>query len=255
MAGLQTFVFEHILEAGAKNCVSTRLGGVSAGVYEAMNLGRNLGDDPANVQCNYEILCNAMGFDVEQLAFSHQTHTTNIRAVDALPTNFMDVDGLVADKAGIVLTTYFADCVPLFFYDPVKRAIGNAHAGWRGCADDMAGKMVAKMVQLYGCRPANILAGIGPSISAKFFEVDKDVADKFKFSLPFADKFVYNSGDVYGKYHIDLWQICRESLILAGLHPENVEIAGLCTYENRDLFFSHRRDGLPRGSMVGMISL
>ncbi|MCL2620905.1 MAG: peptidoglycan editing factor PgeF [Defluviitaleaceae bacterium] len=251
---LEIFSFQHILAAGATNCVSTRKGGVSTGVYESMNLGRNSGDDPTNIQRNYEILREGL-FDTGRLVFSQQTHSTNIVAVYSDTGELTDVDGLVTDVEGIVLTTYFADCVPLFFYDPICGVIGNAHAGWRGCAENMAGKMVDKMVEHYCCKPSNILAGIGPSISAKHFEVDADVADKFKNTLPFSEEFVYNSQDVHGKFHIDLWKICRESLILAGLRPENIEIAGLCTYENRDLFFSHRRDGLPRGSMVGMISL
>ena len=252
---LQIFAFEHILAAGAVNCVSTRKGGVSTGVYQSMNLWHTYGDDPANVDENFRIICHALGFDMDKRVFSQQTHGTNIVAVDSDTEILTNVDGLLTNVEGIVLTTYFADCVPLFFYDPFNKVIGNAHAGWRGCAENMAGKMVDKMVEWYGCQPSNILAGIGPSISVKHFQVDQDVADKFKIALPFSEKFVYNSQDVHGKFFVDLWQICQESLVLAGLRPENIEIAGLCTYENKDLFFSHRRDGLPRGSMVGMISL
>ncbi|MCL2234868.1 MAG: peptidoglycan editing factor PgeF [Defluviitaleaceae bacterium] len=252
---LQIFAFERILIAGATNCISTRKGGVSPGVFESMNLSGKTGDDPENIRQNYNILCDAMGFKLRSLVFSQQTHGTNIAIVDENTGELKDVDGLITNCKDVVLTTYFADCVPLFFYDPVKQVIGNAHAGWRGCANNMAGKMVEAMVSRFGCDPADTLAGIGPSISVKNFQVDADVADNFKNTLPFSSRFVYNSEGAGSKFHIDLWQICRESLILAGLKPENIETIGLCTYENSELFFSHRRDGLARGSMAGMISL
>jgi YfiH family protein len=255
--GIKYFVFENLSRAGVRHAFSTRVGGVSSGVYASLNLGLKSGDDMAALRENYRLICDALGFDVDGIVLSSQTHSTNICAFGApggLKPAREDVDGLMTNVPGLVLATYYADCVPLFFYDPRARVVANSHAGWRGCAQNMAGKTIFAMQKQYNCRPADILAGIGPSISVKNFEVGKEVADIFKKELPFSDKFIYNSISV-NKYYVDLWEICRESLLEAGVKPENIEIAGLCTYERADLFYSHRRDGIPRGNMAGMISL
>ena len=249
---MDVFRFKNIV---ATHCVSTRVGGVSSGVYATMNLGAHLGDTPENVAENFKILRDGVFGGNGKIVRTHQTHGTNIALVDENTGVLDDVDGLITNVPGLILTTYFADCVPLLFYDPVAGAIGNAHAGWRGCAENMAEKMVNAMTNHFGSKPCNILVGIGPSISAVHFQVGQDVVEKFKNTLPFSSDFVYNSPEHKNKFYIDLWQICCQALILAGISPENIEVAGLCTFENKDLFFSHRRDGLARGSMVGMICL
>jgi len=266
--GLKYFAFENLMTAGVRHCFSTRVGGVSEGVYASLNLGFNSGDDAEAVRENFRRLCDAVGFDVNNIVMTKQVHGVNIRAVESerkvapeaagwglFPSSPVEVDGLMTNKPDITLATYYADCVPLLFFDPVRRVIANAHAGWRGCAQNMAGTAINAMTTRYNCDPVDILAGIGPSISAENFEVDEDVVASFKKTLPFSDVFIYNSKMEKNKFHVDLWGICRESLILAGLKSENVEIAGLCTHALPELFYSHRRDGLPRGNMVAMIAL
>ncbi|MCL2350097.1 MAG: peptidoglycan editing factor PgeF [Defluviitaleaceae bacterium] len=255
--GLKYFVFENLTAAGVRHCFSSRIGGVSGGVYSSLNLGLNNGDDAAAVRENFERICGAACFDINNVIVSNQKHGIIVEKIDVAFGEMRqladEADGLMTDKPNIVLTTYYADCVPLLFYDKNSGAVANAHAGWRGCADDMAGAAVAAMVKEYATCAKDLLVGIGPSICKGCFEVDKDVADKFKKQLPFSDKFVYNSIDKQNKYHVDLWQVCRGSLLAAGVLQENIEIAGLCTYELDELFFSHRRDGMPRGNMIGMI--
>ena len=253
--GVKYFVFDNLSGHGVKHCFSTRVGGVSGGVYSSLNLGFDKGDDDANVKENYARLCGAVGLEASNIVTSHQTHDTRVEAVTQAGVKYEGVDGLMTDKTGIVLVTFYADCVPLLFYDPVKRVAANAHAGWKGVAADMAGRTVAAMTSHYGSDPNDILAGIGPCISTKNFEVEEDVVDIFKKQLSFCNKFIYNSESAPGKYYIDLRGICRLSLLESGLAAANIEATELCTYDNADLFYSHRRDGLPRGSLAALIGL
>jgi hypothetical protein len=253
--GIKYFVFQNLTNQGITHCFSTRTGGVSTGPYASLNLGYNKGDDDANVEENYTRLFDVMGFNKNNIVKSRQTHSTNVAAIEQTGIEPKDTDALMTNKTNIILATYYADCVPLLFYDPKKRVIANAHAGWRGVANNMALETVTAMVNHYDSNPNDIIAGIGPCISAKNFLVDQDVADEFKKQLPFSEKFIYNSEGVQGKYHINLRGTCRESLIKAGLNPENIEVTDLCTFDNPELFFSHRRDGLPRGSLAAFIML
>jgi len=252
--GLQYFVFENLTQAGLRHCFTTRLGGVSERVFSSLNLGFHNGDCPNAVAKNLRRICDAVGFDVRSIVMAKQVHETTV-SVASEKTDDINCDGLITNESGITLATYYADCVPILLFDPIKRVIANAHAGWRGCAKNMAQAAVSAMQSRYGCNPADVLAGIGPSISAKNFEVDAEVAHNFKKNLPFCDNFIYNSKVAENKFHIDLWGICRQSLILAGLCLKNIEIAGLCTFDLPKLFYSHRRDGMPRGNMMAMIGL
>ena len=250
------FEFENIAAVGlVRHGFSTRIGGVSRGHFAAMNLGYGRGDDDVNVKENYRLFCHALGVDVESIAKGSQKHTTNIRRADCPGSIFDNTDGLVTDKPGITLVTYYADCVPLLLCDPVRGAIANCHAGWRGTAHNMAGAAVEKMMAEYGSNPKDILVGIGPSIAYQNFEVGPEVAQTFKNLLPFSAEFVYNSQSKPEKYHIDLWAINRASLMAAGVPKENVEMAGMCTFDDEAHFYSHRRSGSDRGSLAAFIAL
>ncbi|MCL2377387.1 MAG: peptidoglycan editing factor PgeF [Defluviitaleaceae bacterium] len=255
--GVVYYTFENLDALGiVRHGFSTRIGGVSRGPFEAMNLGFGTADDRENIKENYRLFCDAVGFSPENIVMSGQTHTTNIHNVnDASESGLKDIDGLVTDKADIVLVTYYADCVPLLLCDPVKKVIANCHAGWRGTAHNMAGKAVEKMMTDYGCSPRDIVVGIGPSISCKNFEVGPEVAEEFKNLLPFSVDFMYNSKYVENKFHIDLWGINRQSFIGAGLRESNIETAGMCTFDEEALFYSHRRSGGQRGSLAAFIAI
>lgn len=240
---------------------TTRLGGVSEGPYDSLNLGLGSNDLRGNVQQNYELLSKALDLDLGKIVRGYQSHTINIRNVGeenkgklwAERPEFMDVDGLLTDQPGIALMTFHADCTPIYFYDPIKKVIGMAHAGWRGTLYYMAGAMVERMALEFGSNPADLMAVIGPSLGQCCFEVDSDVAEQFLSANSAYEEYV---GEKWaGKYHIDLWGITKYQLLERGLKTENIEFSGVCTKCRQDLFFSHRGQKGESGRMVGIIMM
>ncbi len=240
---------------------STRLGGVSEGTFSSMNLGFGRGDADEAVQENYRRFCAAIGVEVTDVVLSAQTHTTNVYIATAAdrgrgitrPRGYTDVDGLVTNEPGLVLCTHYADCVPLFFVDPVKRAVATSHGGWRGTVGGIAQKTVERMVTEYGSSPADILVGIGPSIGRCCFEVDTPVYAAFA-ELDFFDKDCYTD-DGNGKYHIDLWEVNRRYAVNAGVKAENITVTDVCTKCHPDILWSHRVCGAARGSLAAFIAI
>ena len=239
---------------------STRLGGVSQKEFSAMNLGFGRGDAEENVTENYHRFCAAAGFDPESLVCGTQVHKTCVRRVDSShrgrgiwTRNDTDsADGLCTNDPRVTLVVFAADCVPVYFVDPVHRAIGLAHAGWRGAVAGMPGVMVRRMQEEFGTRPADLLSAIGPSICKACFEVDEPVAREF-LALPNAEAFA--AGPEHEKYHIDLWECCRQSLLGVGVPAKNITLGGVCTMEESDLIFSHRKTRGQRGSNCAMLAL
>ncbi len=258
------------LEAGgaAQHLVSTRLGGVSRGIYATMNYNYDRGDDPAAVDENYRRTARLFGKTPDAFVCSDQTHTANVRAVTEAdagkgvtrPKDYTDVDGLVTNVPGLILRTSYADCVPLLFVDPVKRVIGCSHSGWRGTAAQMGRVTVEKMCGLYGCEPSDILAAVGPSICADCYEVGEEVAEVFQelFSRePYADVRTEEivRDDHNGKYHLDLWRANEAILLAAGIRREHLFVTDLCTCCNPDYLFSHRASRGRRGNFCAFIML
>ncbi len=248
---------------GISHAFSTRIGGVSKGIYADMNLASNKGDEPENVEENYRRMAKAVGVERDNIIGGFQTHTTNVCAVnfshlgltseEKLELFDLDgIDGLCTDEKGLALAVYAADCVPLYFYDPKREAIAVSHAGWRGTVNGMAKKTVEKMVEEYGCEPKNILVAIGPSISFDSFEVDKPCADEF-LKLEDSDEFVTHIKDE--KYKVDLWQCNKSILLKSGILEENITIGGVCTVKNSDLVFSHRVTKGRRGHNAGFLCM
>lgn len=247
---------------------STRKGGVSSGIFSTMNLSFGRGDAPENVTKNFEILCDALHIKTDTLVFSAQTHTANILSVTKAdcgkgltrPKTWNDVDGLVTADPDVTLVTHYADCVPLFFADPVKKIVGAAHAGWRGTVAGIGGNMIRLMTGKYDCDPRNILVGIGPSIGQCCFETDQKTADEF-FRLPDAliqdciKKRPDPADPVLSKFDIHLQGVNRNILIHAGVLPEHIEITDICTKCNHEWLFSHRATNGERGGMVAMIGM
>ena len=240
---------------------STRVGGVSEGIYASMNLGYSRGDAEENVTENYRRMAAALGVRLEDIVLSAQTHTVNLRTVTAADRGrgitreigYTDVDGLVTNEPGVVLCTHYADCVPLFFVDPVKRVVGMAHAGWRGTVAGIGARMIEKMAAEFGCTPSDILVGIAPSIGPCCFEVDYPVVAEFK-KLPLFDSDCYTD-DGNGKYHINLWEVNRRILVEAGVLPENITVTDLCTVCHPEVLWSHRVTHGERGSAAGFLGL
>ncbi len=243
---------------------STRLGGVSTDELASMNLSFSRGDRPEAVRENFARICRAVGFSPAQMVFSCQTHTANVRRVTREDCGngfvrkqaFQDVDGMITDDPGVVLTTFYADCVPLFFVDPVHRAVGLTHSGWRGTAARIGAVTVSRMSEAFGSRPQDLLAAIGPSICADCYEVSEDVIHAFDgiFS-PGEREQVYRPGAGPGKYQLDLWQANRLILKQTGIPETNIHLPGICTCCNPDLLFSHRASGGRRGNLAAFLGI
>ena len=242
---------------------STRLGGVSQGCFSSMNLSFARGDEKANVLENYNRITKTIGCSMEDLVVSHQTHTTNVRVVTdkdrgkgvLYPRDYQDVDGLVTDQPGIVLTTFYADCVPLYLIDPVHKAIGLSHSGWRGTKGRMGQATIRKMREVYGTNPKDLVVAIGPSICQDCYEVSEDVIEEFKmaFHSRHWQSLFYKKEN--GKYQLNLWEANRIIFMEAGVLPENIHMPDLCTCCNPDFLFSHRASGGKRGNLAAFLGI
>ena len=238
------------------HCFTTRFGGVSAGYLSSLNLGIHRGDKPENVVRNYEILGEAIGFDIHDLVFTRQTHTDIVRVVDAGNRGeglFREVepecDALVTDTPGVVLAAFTADCTPILLHDPVTGAVGAVHAGWRGTVADIAGKAVRAMAEQFGARPEDIRAAIGPNIGVCCFETHTDVPDAVRAVLgEEAEGFIVPAGE---KFRVDLKGVNAALLRRAGVR--HIEISCDCTACQPERFWSHRRVGNDRGSLAAII--
>ena len=170
-----------------KHCFTTRMGGVSEGIFSTLNLSFTRGDDENAVMENYRRLAGEIGCDIGDFVCTDQTHTTNVIRVGKYdrgngvtrPKPYTDVDGLVTNEPGVVLSTFYADCVPLYFVDPVNKAIGLSHSGWRGTVHRMGQATLEKMAAEFGTKPEDVIAAIGPSICQDCYEVSEDVAEEF----------------------------------------------------------------------------
>lgn len=241
---------------------STRLGGVSDGEFASMNLAFNRGDSEENVIENYKLICKSAGFEFESLVASAQDHNTFVRAVSSedkgvgiyKPRDIQSVDALITNEKGVTLVTYYADCTPLFFVDTEKKAIGLAHAGWRGTVGRIGKKVIEKMTLIYGTEPSNLVCAIGPAISKCCYEVDKPCAENFlALDGLETDKFVFEKGN--GKYIVDLLEANRQILVASGVKAENITVSDLCTACNSDLLWSHRATKGHRGTMSAFMCI
>lgn len=236
---------------------STRLGGVSTGDCATMNISTTRGDVPEAVEENRRRIAAAIGVRPEDMTYTHQTHTTNVAVVEEEDrgTRFMETDGMVTNVPGICLVTFCADCVPLYFVDPVHRAIGLTHSGWRGTVGRIGRITVEKMAENYGTDPKDVIAAIGPSICQDCYEVSRDVICRFRENFPeecWPDLF-YNKGD--GKYQLDLWKANEHILAEAGILKEHIATTNVCTHCNPDILFSHRAAGERRGNLSAFLAL
>ena len=246
-----------------KHGFSTRIGGVSEGYLGSMNLSFTRGDKEEAVRENYMRMAKALRVDADSFVFSQQTHTTNVRAVRfqdkgrglLTPLTYQDVDGLITNVPGLTLTTFYADCVPLYFVDPVHKAIGLSHSGWRGTVGRMGAVTLQRMQEEYGTDPANVIAAIGPSICQDCYEVSEDVIQEFQnaFEPKFHKQLFYRKEN--GKYQLNLWAANEIVLTEAGVPREQIAITNVCTCCNGDKLFSHRASQGKRGNLAAFLAL
>lgn len=242
---------------------STRLGGVSQGCYASMNLSFTRGDDEAVVRENYHRIAKSIGVKCENMVLSQQTHTTNVRVVTekdkgkgiVKPLDYTDVDGMVTNIHGICLVTFYADCVPLYFVDPVQKAIGLSHSGWRGTVGKIGKETIRKMEEQYGSDPKDILAAVGPSICKDCYEVSEDVILEFQknFKERYWKDLFYRKEN--GKYQLDLWKANEIIFKESGILPEHIAVTNVCTHCNSEILYSHRTSGDRRGNLAAFLAL
>ena len=258
VAGVPFLSYPMFEETGIVNHgFSTRFGGVSKGCYATMNISTTRGDDPEAVAENCRRMANALGVEVEDFTYTQQTHTTNVVVVKAEDKGkrFAETDGMITNVPGICLVTFYADCVPLYFVDPVKKVIGLSHSGWRGTVGKMGKVTVEKMTTEYDCNPKDILAAIGPSICQDCYEVSEDVIDCFKekFDEHLWDDLFYQKEN--GKYQLNLWEANHQIFLESGISEEHIAVTNVCTHCNPEVLFSHRTTGNARGNVSAFLAL
>lgn len=245
---------------------STKLGGVSRGMFSSMNLGYQSGpyrDDPELVKKNYELMADRIGIDPSTIVMSKQVHKTNIRFVTEedcgkglyRERDYDEIDGLITNIPNITLVTHYADCVPLFFVDTKQKAIGLTHSGWRGTVAKIGKTTIKEMQKAFLSNPKDIIAVIGPSICGDCYEVGEEVALEFEKEFQEIDCSTIITSKEHGKYHCDLWQANKAVLLEAGLAPEHIHISGVCTSCNSDILFSHRKTNGQRGVLAAFLTL
>jgi len=246
--------------SGIRHGFSTRKGGVSLPPWDSLNLGVGRGDDPSAVLENYRRFFQVIEIPVERAVLSKQIHETAVRictGADAGKGLFSSrdytADALVTNEPDLPLVVFSADCGIILLHDPVQKAVGAVHAGWRGCAAGILEKAIQTMAEAYGSRPENIRASIGPCIGQCCFETDYDVPEAMLAALGNeASPYLEQRGP---KWHVDLSGLNRQWLLHAGLSPEHMDSCEICSACHPELLWSHRKMGNARGAQIAVISL
>jgi polyphenol oxidase len=243
------------------HCFTTRIGGVSSNECESLNLGFNRKDSRENVIENFKRVAEVLDINHENMVFSNQVHDNKVKAVDekdlgkgiVRDSDILGYDGLITDRPGVALVTFYADCVPVLFFDPVKKVIAASHSGWRGTVKEIASVTVKKMEEEYNCCLKNIKVAIGPSLGQCCFEVGEEVYIEFVQTLPWCERYCKKRDNE--KWYIDLQSIILTTLTHSGISEENIFKANVCTKCNRDIFFSHRGDMGKTGSLAAVMQI
>jgi YfiH family protein len=238
--GVKWAYFPALAQLGLRHGISTRFGGVSCGGLASLNLGVKVGDAPENIAINRRNFAEALGVADERIVASGQVHETMVAIVTNIHAGqrIAATDGLVTNTPKLPLLLFFADCVPLLIYDPVRKAIGLSHAGWKGTLHSIGPKTIATMQQAFDTDPADCIVGIAPSIGPDDYEVDQPVFDEISKLWPLSEQFCRPARQ--GHWLLDLWRWNQLQFIKAGVKIENIHISGISTARQPELFFSHR---------------
>ena len=246
------------------NGVSTRLGGVSTGFCGSMNFAFNDYDNPDSVAKNYDIFCDAAGIDISKIVTTKQVHSNKVVKLDDNHTfrnvkekgcDFEGVDGVISNIKGATLFAFSADCSLIQIVDPVNKAIGLCHSGWRGTVGRISQNAIDMMTANYGTNPEDLLVTICPSICPECFEVEIDMIEQARagFREEDYDKIYYQKNEI--KYQFNLWEANRIVLLDAGVKESNIFMPNLCTKCNPNFLFSHRNSGLKRGTLIAFLGI
>ncbi len=236
--------FRNLEMAGVVNFITTREGGVSRSPFNSLNLGLHTHDNFENVIQNRSILASAVRISPSNFVYAQQIHSGKAIQVtkedisNSASAFSPETDALITDIHGISLMVMVADCVPVLLYDPVRGVIAAIHAGWRGTVKKIVCNTIGLMKSHYHCSPADLLAGIGPSSGPCCYEVGDDVKQEVVASFGFTAGVIHSTAN--SKYLFDLWQANHKQLIDCGVEANNIEISGMCTQCNPDIFFSSR---------------
>ncbi len=254
-------IFTSFAARGIQHGISTRLGGYSTAPFASLNLGLHVEDKPEVVWHNRQLFCQAVGLEPDKVVTTEQIHGDVVRLVTAADAGhgcrhyheaIKGTDALITNTPGLPLMLFFADCVPVLIADPVSRAIGISHAGWKGTVAKIAQKTVLAMQQQFNTNPADCLIGIGPSIGSCCYEVDEAVVSKLKTGFRQWEKLVTPK---QGRWLLNLWEANREQLKEIGVEDNNITISQVCTADNTEIFFSHRNECGHTGRFGAIISL
>lgn len=253
--GVAYYTFESLEGFGdVVHAITTRHGGVSTGRYASLNLTTGTGDDPAAVRVNLDRVCAVLGLRREDIVSPNQRHTANVRRIEQADRGqvYTGYDVFVTDQPGVPLVLRYADCTPIIIYDPVRYAAAVVHSGWRGTVQGATRAAVDALAKEYGSRPADLVAGIGPSIGPCCYEVGDDVVSAVRSTFDRPDDLLLAPAGKTRR-HFDLWAANRRWLIGAGVR--HVEVAGLCTVCRVDEFYSYRAEQGKTGHFAAVMAL
>lgn len=246
---LTIYQFTNLAEDNSiRHFITTREDGLSAPPYESLNLGLHVNDDPSSVVRNRSRLAAEMEIAPFYFTFAKQVHGNKIAIISKqmrgsgstdYETAIEDTDAMITNAEDVCLMILVADCVPILFYDPVKRVIGAAHAGWKGTVQRIASRVVESMTKVYGSNPSDILAGIGPSIGPCCYQVGEEVVSQVESHL--GKEFIKRNPS--GETFFDMWEANRAQLLASGIRYADIEVAEICTCCNVDKFYSYRFEG------------
>ncbi len=246
---------------GVKIGFTSRSGGGSRSPYHQLNLGLHVGDEYDRVVANRKDVVAAFASSLNDMVCCQQVHGSEVILVDEnmsgsgseiYATALPGYDAMICDTPGLLLATFYADCFPVFFFDPVKRAVGLAHSGWKGVMGNIAVRTVQEMQQHFNSRPEDIQVLIGPGIQQCCFEIGSDLADRVRQEFSSFTNIIYSNGDAY---RWNLPETIRQSLFQSGIREKNLISCDLCTSCRSDLFFSYRKEGGITGRMAAVIGL
>jgi hypothetical protein len=251
---IRYYTFDILDDDAVTNAVFTRWGGVSPAPWAELNVGATVGDDPQNVRENRLRALRTLGRAPQSVYEVWQVHSAQVVRADAprpVDQPHLQADIILTDRPEVTLMMRFADCVPILLHDPVRRVVGLVHAGWLGTVRRAAQQAVLAMQAEYGSQPADILAGIGPSIGADHYEIGAEVADQVR--QVFGQDATRLLPSYNGAVHFDLWSANRLQLEAVGVH--HIEVSGLCTACHVEDWYSHRQEGGRTGRFGALISL
>lgn len=260
--GIKFITIPSWLEQGVDIAFSSRLGGVSADPFASLNLGLHVGDIQEKVLENRRRIMSVFNQDINRMVCCRQIHGSQVAIISsqnrgcgsiALEDSLDGIDGMVTDLKGLYMATFYADCIPVFIFDPVKKCIGMAHSGWKGTMSRIAVKTVKILEQEFGCSPKNMEAFIGPGIGPCCFEIQAELAANATAEFSeFRDIIIKEKN---GRYTWDLQRTIQQMLAASGLNPDNIIRASLCTSCHNDLFYSYRKEKGITGRMGAILGL